>query len=113
MNNSDQWIIDIFNTDTKREKEPKPTDGVRSTNFYQTPRWLKVRDEIKIRDKMTCRSCGRPIIGRYVVDHIKPVTLENMYDWDISLNPENLQLLCLECHNEKTFRKTTKAESLW
>jgi HNH endonuclease len=89
-------------------------NGVRGTGFYESKKWQKVRDAIRKRDKMTCRSCGQPIIGRSIVDHIERLTLDNMYDWDIAYNPENLQLLCIQCHNRKTFRKTmTPNETLW
>lgn len=86
---------------------------VRDTGFYDSSKWRKVRDEIRLRDKMTCRDCLNPIIGRSIVDHINPLTFENMHDWDIAYNHDNLQLLCQNCHNAKTFMKTSKAEVLW
>lgn len=65
---------------------------------------------------MICQSCGQPIKGtimklqdgrkftRYgIVDHIIELTDENVHDTDVSLNNSNLELLCLECHNSKTF----------
>lgn len=33
-----------------------------------------------------------------LVHHIKPVTAENVHDPDITLNPENLMTLCVDCH---------------
>lgn len=33
-----------------------------------------------------------------LVHHIKPVTAENVHDPDITLNPENLMALCVDCH---------------
>lgn len=87
--------------------------GVRGTGFYEDKKWLKVRDSIRIRDKMTCKSCSQPILGRSIVDHIEPLTLANMHNWDIAYNPDNLQLLCITCHNYKTFSKTKKATNRW
>lgn len=87
--------------------------GVRGTGFYESKKWRETRDQIRIRDKMTCRHCGQPIIGRSVVDHKIELTLENVHDWNIAYNPENLQLLCLRCHNIKTFAKTEKTKVLW
>lgn len=88
-------------------------EGVRDTGFYGSAKWRKVRDSIKIRDKMTCRECGCPITGRYIVDHIEPVTVANVHDWDIAYNPDNLQLLCQRCHNAKTFNKQIRTKSFW
>lgn len=87
--------------------------GVRGTGFYSNRKWHKVRDFIRIRDKMTCQQCHLPITGRSIVDHIEPITMENMHDWDIAYNPENLRLLCIACHNIKTFVKKVTAISLW
>lgn len=99
--------------ETYGEKERNRRDGVRATGFYSSKRWQEVRDDIKLRDKMTCQHCGIPILGRYIVDHIEPLTLENYHDWDIAYNPDNLQLLCQACHNVKTFTKTTKINNRW
>ena len=90
-----------------------PHKGVRYTGFYSTKQWKQMRDEIKLRDKMTCAMCHRAITGRYIVDHIKELTYDNMYDYDVAYNPENLQLLCIECHNYKTFSKRENAKSRW
>lgn len=88
-------------------------EGVRGTGFYESEKWQKLRNEIRKRDKMTCKMCGNPITGKCIVDHIIPLTKENVNDWDIAYNPDNLQLLCISCHNAKTFTNHTKAISLW
>lgn len=90
------------------------SDGVRELGFYSTKKWIETRDMIKKRDKMICQSCHQPIFGRYIVDHIKPITVDNMNDWNIAYNPDNLQLLCQDCHNKKTFQfKTQPRFNLW
>lgn len=95
------------------EEEVKP-QGMRGTGFYSNRKWIEVRDFIKRRDKMTCQSCGEPITGRYIVDHIKEVNETNVHYWDIAYNPENLQLLCQSCHNAKTFSTVgTTNETFW
>lgn len=85
-------------------------------DFYKTKAWSVKRKEIRIRDNMICQHCGRPVPGitvkdkfgrsytRYgIVDHIIELTDENFMDPEISLNNDNLELLCLDCHNTKTF----------
>lgn len=96
-----------------KTNKPK-VEGVRSTGFYQSKKWKRVRDWVRIRDKMTCKHCHHPIVGRSIVDHIKEVNIKNVDNWDIAYNPDNLQLLCQECHNIKTFTKEkTDNETLW
>lgn len=94
-----------------KEKQAK---GVRDTGFYQSAKWIKTRDAIKLRDEMTCQFCGEPITGRYVVDHKTEITVDNMHDWDIAYNPANLWLLCQKCHNSKTHGAiSTPNTTLW
>ena len=53
---------------------------------------------------MTCELCGRFITGKSIVDHKIEITPFNKDNIDITLNRDNLQLLCIECHNTKTFK---------
>lgn len=49
-----------------------------------------------------CEQCGAP---GDIVDHIEPITADNVDDPDVTYNWDNLMLLCQSCHNTKTFRK--------
>lgn len=98
------YLVDISDTNTT---------GVRDTGFYSSKKWIKIRDAVKLRDKMTCQECGEPITGRYIVDHIEPVTMDTVDDFDIAYNLDNLQLLCQACHNYKTFSNRQIAKSRW
>ena len=80
----------------------KPKDIHR---FYKSKAWHVAR-EIKIRDANgKCERCGA--LGEEV-HHNKRLTVFNMMDPNISLNQENLELLCKKCHNEehKRFSKS-------
>lgn len=59
----------------------------------------RVRALILARDSGLCRICGAP---GTVIDHISAANPAAMND------PENLQLLCVNCHNEKTRAGFTK-----
>jgi len=61
--------------------------------FYESPRWRKLREQIRRRDNFTCRVCGVQS-RRVVVDHIVPLRVRP----DLGLHPANLQLLCPACH---------------
>lgn len=67
-------------------------------NFYKSDAW-KLAREIKIRSvNGRCERCGG--IGQEV-HHRNRLTVENAEDASISVNPENLELLCRECHNKE------------
>lgn len=52
---------------------------------------------------MRCESCKKIIKGKWAVDHITEIGEDNKDDVSITLNKDNLQLLCFGCHNNKTF----------
>lgn len=87
--------------------------GVRKTGFYSSRKWLAVRDTVRKRDGMVCQKCGKDVVGRYIVDHIKPLTMSNYKDYDVAYNLDNLQLLCISCHNNKTFTRKIERFNLW
>lgn len=72
--------------------------------FYKSIPWQVAR-EIKIRDANgKCERCGA--LGEEV-HHKTRLTVLNYMDTSISLNQENLELLCRKCHNveHKRFSK--------
>jgi 5-methylcytosine-specific restriction protein A len=76
-----------------------------SRSFYDSPAWRKCRKafiskRISI-DGGMCEICHD--VPGYIVDHIKEITPDNINDTGITLSWSNLQYLCLNCHNKKTF----------
>lgn len=69
---------------------------------YHTQAWRKLRHYYYGKRHGICEQCGMP---GDIVDHIEEITEENVNDPEITFNEENLQLLCLSCHNKKTFKK--------
>jgi len=63
--------------------------------FYESKAWRRTREYINVRDNGLCARCGG--IGE-IVHHIKYLTPQNIGNVEISLNPENLELVCRECH---------------
>ena len=72
--------------------------------FYNSKPWRTLRNRIRTTKRMRCDMCGRLIHGKSIVDHIIEIDETNYQDESITLNEDNLQLLCLECHNVKTFQ---------
>jgi len=71
--------------------------------FYKSKEWIAIRDEVRDNAKMRCSICHKLIKGKSIVDHIIEITTDNYTDDTITLNKDNLRLLCLDCHNAKTF----------
>lgn len=63
--------------------------------FYNSPAWKQTRSAYAKSVVHLCERCGRPGV---IVHHKIPLTPENVTDPDITLNWENLQLLCRDCH---------------
>ncbi len=64
-------------------------------DFYLSRAWRRVRNYIFKRDFGICVRCGEP--GE-IVHHRIHLTAENIHDENITLNEENLELLCRDCH---------------
>lgn len=74
-------------------------------NFYKSDAW-KIARQIKImKTNGLCERCGG--IG-VEVHHIQRLNVDNVKDASVSINPENLELLCRECHNEEHKRFSRK-----
>lgn len=67
--------------------------------FYKSQAWQALRKLALIRDGFTCRICGARATE---VDHIRELTPDNIGDVSVSLNINNLQSLCHDCHTVKT-----------
>jgi 5-methylcytosine-specific restriction protein A len=67
--------------------------------FYKSKAWQQARREALRRDHYTCCRCSARA-GE--VHHVKELTPENIGDTNISLNINNLESLCHECHTKET-----------
>lgn len=65
-------------------------------DFYKSKQWIKVRNAKRAISHYTCEKCG---MRGQEVHHIIPLTIENYQDPNISLNLDNLMLLCKSCHD--------------
>ncbi|EFU18075.1 HNH endonuclease [Enterococcus faecalis] len=64
-------------------------------SFYRTPAWRDMREVIYERDRGCCKRCGKFVFGRKAhVHHIVPIKNNPL----LKLDPNNLILLCSECH---------------
>lgn len=75
-------------------------------SFYHSKQWQKLLEQIKHErldedGNIICEYCEKPIVKAYdIIGHHKvELTEENVNDFEVSLNPENIQLVHHRCHN--------------
>lgn len=75
-------------------------------SFYTSREWRKLLQTIKMErlnddGQIICEYCGKPIVNAYdIIGHHKiELNEENVNDYDISLNTQNIQLVHHKCHN--------------
>jgi 5-methylcytosine-specific restriction endonuclease McrA len=66
--------------------------------FYVSKKWHSVRRQVIHRAKGLCELCGMP--GN-TVHHIKHINEANVSNVNVSLNLDNLMLLCTDCHADE------------
>lgn len=70
--------------------------------FYNSLRWIKARDSYIAKRMMIdgglCEECHR--YPGYIVHHKIHLTEDNIHDQEISLNFNNFEYVCKECHDE-------------
>lgn len=71
-------------------------------SFYASDIWIKFRQGLIAERGNKCQHCGKIIIRSVDIigHHIKELTPENVNDYNISLNPDNVLLVDSDCHNE-------------
>ncbi|MCT2535701.1 HNH endonuclease [Aquibacillus koreensis] len=66
--------------------------------FYKSKAWRQCRDAYFICQHGLCERCGDPGL---IVHHKEYITPSNINDLDITLNHDNLDLLCQTCLNQE------------
>lgn len=87
--------------------------GVRK-DFYNSKAWKIVRKNIWIKQNLLCNRCKKPVyvdgLSDYlpkqyrrtgIVHHKKYLDNSNVYDDSITLDENNLEGLCKECHEKE------------
>ena len=87
--------------------------GVRK-DFYQSKAWKDVRKTIWLKQNLLCNRCHKPVyvdgISEWIpkeyrrtgiVHHKEYLTDTNISDDNITLNEENLEGICKECHEKE------------
>ena len=70
-------------------------------SFYASEAWIRLRLSLILERGPYCQKCGNLIPNHLDIigHHKKELTPENVNDVMISLNPDNILLVCRDCHN--------------
>lgn len=71
--------------------------------FYCSKAWLELSHYLKVAANGKCQKCGEiKIEFKDLIPHHKiALTEDNVDDPNISLNPENIEIICFDCHNKE------------
>lgn len=73
--------------------------------FYSSSAWQKQRKYKMMVENYKCKRCGGLAID---VHHKTTLTEQNIGDFDITMNLDNLECLCRNCHNKETHSTKVK-----
>lgn len=75
-------------------------------SFYRSKEWTQLLQQLKVEradadGQVICEYCQKPIVKAYdMIGHHKiELTEENVNDFNISLNPDNISFVHHRCHN--------------
>lgn len=72
--------------------------------FYRSDEWKQFRVVVIAKRLNICEECGKLIVSpKDIQVHHDPIelTLENVNDFNISLNENNVKVICHKCHDKK------------
>ena len=73
-----------------------------NTDFYNGSTWRKI-SKLYLQSKYyICERCGQPAT---ICHHKKYLNDQNKEDYEIAYSFDNLEALCIDCHNKEHFEK--------
>lgn len=71
-------------------------------SFYASKKWRVFREDLILERGLICEHCGSRITeaSDATLHHIEELTIENVDDVNISLNPDNILIVHSGCHSE-------------
>lgn len=81
-------------------------------SFYASEEWQKLRLLLIAERGPVCRRCGKIIANpiELIAHHKIELTLGNVHNADVSLNPGNIELICHDCHDKEHHRFAHQGE---
>jgi 5-methylcytosine-specific restriction endonuclease McrA len=78
--------------------------------FYKSAAWKRARQQVITRSNGLCERCKARGIYKpgYIVHHKEYITPDNISNPNITLNLDNLEYVCEDCHNKEHHRNDKK-----
>lgn len=73
---------------------------LQAKRFYNSSLWKRTRKNYLESVHYICERCGKPAD---IVHHRKHINLSNINNLNILIGFDNLEALCLNCHNKEHF----------
>lgn len=77
--------------------------------FYKSKLWQKTRESYLSKVLYQCERCSNPAS---IVHHKHYIDESNITDINILLKEDNLEALCIDCHNKEHFLKSRTKNGL-
>ena len=74
---------------------------------YKSKAWQELRRNLIIQRGARCQECGKDFsfdTSQLIGHHIIELTADNYQDANIAYNPDNIKLVCINCHNKEHAR---------
>lgn len=84
-----------------------------ASRFYNSKEWKDLRWQLIIKRGPKCARCGKDMTfntAELIGHHIIPLTKDNVRNPEVALNPDNVELICFDCHNAEHERFGHKHE---
>lgn len=73
-----------------------------AVQFYKSEAWRSLRRALIQERGTVCPVCHRDYMAdtsKLIAHHIQELTPDTVHDASIALNPDNVELICFDCHN--------------
>ncbi|MFV0400474.1 MAG: hypothetical protein ACK5LX_07625 [Oscillospiraceae bacterium] len=71
--------------------------------FYNSTAWRELSHRLKVERSGVCNRCKRQYhdTALLVGHHTEELTLDNVHNPAVSLNPQKIEVICFDCHNRE------------
>ena len=88
--------------------KPRRTEGGGARDFYQSPEWRALKASVIAERGRVCEGIDVPAHGVPTTERLHCDHRIELADGGAKLDPANIVLLCVPCHNRKTAASARK-----
>lgn len=91
----------LRDNNTKKVNDCMLEHSEQAKKLYDSKQWKLTREAYLDSVDWHCERCGD---AAYIVHHVKHIDITNIDDPTVTLNHNNLEALCISCHNKEHFQ---------